>query len=671
MTLSRYCLIVLLALTPTSILMAGGQPSDLTNFPPVAAQITAPPTGNYSVAQLVLEKARPHLAAPGQYGIHAVGIRGEDVVITSSYRDGKMQIPGRLSLREIVGTIEIGPTSFKGVYIYEANRGFGETRFALEATITAGRIAGTWTTIPAAPAEGAPAGKTASGTLSGTVKTEAQLAKENAFATQADWPCWSGPATSLAATPTGLKLAQDFAGQLPVWRSEELVPHGNGNAPNGPARSFNCDRSPGGGASLVVTGGKVVCSYYQPAGTVFDNQKGRLGVWSKVPPTGNPAEDVKHFMINHYKIQPDHPRWKWMVEKMLLKADEVYLCLDAATGKTLWKTVFPEATQYQPGHKQGPVNNTPCIGDGRVYVVSTIGTLRALDLATGKEVWSTPGALPNVCGGDKTGNNAPIFVGKTVVTGNHQSDLLGFDAATGKKLWSLPGKSFWAQVPAIWRSGGREYVVSLSAAGATDEKKRPTYTVLCVEPQTGTVLWEAPVAAAVTEGVSVHGDVLYLIANGTGLIDKENPDGITQAWKLSKEGMTPLWQTATPWADDDCPPAVDGKAVLVSGPQRSALLDAATGKELATYVGKGPHNEGHTTLVEDLVLLHIDGSHGNNDFVALSRDPASFAKPLGWGLAHPGTTTYHEKPMTHPVVEGRLFMRGHDGVYCYDLRTKP
>jgi hypothetical protein len=39
-----------------------------------------------------------------------------------------------------------------------------------------------------------------------------------------------------------------------------------------------------------------------------------------------------------------------------------------------------------------------------------------------------------------------------------------------------------------------------------------------------------------------------------------------------------------------------------------------------------------------------------------------------WVQPHPQTTSYHNKYMTWPMVEGRIFMRGFDGVYCYDLR---
>jgi outer membrane protein assembly factor BamB len=628
--------------------------------PSVPGQVTVPSPGDYRVAQLVLEKAARHLAAPGQYGIHVLGIQGEDVLITAAFRDGKIKVPGRLSVREIIGALEVGETAIKGVYVYESIHNFGETRFSIEATVKDGRISGTWTTAPNPDGREAAQRNGASGKLSGTVKAEAQLAKENAFTSKADWPCYSGPTTSLAATPTGLKLTKEFAALLPVWRSEEMVPHGNGNSSNGHGRNNSSCRTPGGGASLVVADGKVICSYYQPAGKEF--VPGMYTAWSKVQPTGSGEKDVEHLMVNHYKIQPDNPRWKWMVEKCLLRADEVYLCLDAATGKTLWKTVFPEATQYHAGHKQGPVNNTPCIGDGRVYVVSTIGTVRALDLATGKEVWSTPGALPNVCGGDKDGNNAPIFVGKTVVTGNHRQNLIGIDAATGKLLWTLEGKSDWLQVPAKWVSGGTEYAISLSQVPS----------VLCIEPQTGKVLWEQKVPGPVTKGVSVVGDVLYLTANGCDKPNTPNPAGVTQAWNLSKEGMKERWQTPTTWANGNCPPSVDGKLVLVGGISQSVLLDAATGKELAKYVGQGPFNEGHTTLADDRAILHIDGSHGGNHFVPLDTNPSAFPTPVsrGWIPPHPPTTAYHNKAMTWPVVEGQLFMRGHDGVYCYDLRKK-
>ena len=39
-----------------------------------------------------------------------------------------------------------------------------------------------------------------------------------------------------------------------------------------------------------------------------------------------------------------------------------------------------------------------------------------------------------------------------------------------------------------------------------------------------------------------------------------------------------------------------------------------------------------------------------------------------WVPPHPTTTAYNGQPLVSPIVEGRIFMRGGDGIYCYDLR---
>jgi hypothetical protein len=45
--------------------------------------------------------------------------------------------------------------------------------------------------------------------------------------------------------------------------------------------------------------------------------------------------------------------------------------------------------------------------------------------------------------------------------------------------------------------------------------------------------------------------------------------------------------------------------------------------------------------------------------------------PLGkpWNTPHYDATGY-EMPMSHPMVAGRLYIRGADGVYCWDLRKE-
>jgi hypothetical protein len=39
-----------------------------------------------------------------------------------------------------------------------------------------------------------------------------------------------------------------------------------------------------------------------------------------------------------------------------------------------------------------------------------------------------------------------------------------------------------------------------------------------------------------------------------------------------------------------------------------------------------------------------------------------------WAPTHTSTTAYNSQPIVTPIVDGRAFIRGGDGIYCYDLR---
>lgn len=39
-----------------------------------------------------------------------------------------------------------------------------------------------------------------------------------------------------------------------------------------------------------------------------------------------------------------------------------------------------------------------------------------------------------------------------------------------------------------------------------------------------------------------------------------------------------------------------------------------------------------------------------------------------WLPTNTSTTAYNSQPVVYPIVDGRLFVRGGDGLYCYDLR---
>ena len=602
-------------------------------------QTIVPPPGEYRVVDLNLDKVG--------------SLRG-------ATRNGRIPQPSNHSVRDIVSEVVVSKESISGNFAFVRHvdmRGLPSAiMYALAATIAAdGTVSGAWKAAD---------GRT--GVITGTVRSEADLVKANAFSAKADWPCWSGPFTSMAATPTGVKLVDDFSKEARLaWRSEELTPQGPGNSLNYNGLALT-HRTNGGGSSLIVAEGKVVINYYQPAGTEYMKDYTGRGV------------DVLDEMAA--KATPPLQVSKWAKEKYLVKADDVVVCMDAVTGKTLWKNVFAEKSMNQPSHKGGAVNNTPCAGDGRVFAMGPGGVLHGMDLATGKVLWERTGMSAQKVApwtGARNMCTAPIYAGGTLIMSDHGATLSGLDPATGKDLWKLPGKTFGALVPCKWTHKGQDHVITLTDAGIDKRIKGWDQFVVgrklaCIEPKAGRVLWELDITTIAWKGLlTVHGDVAYLT---TQWYDRENFDNterkpICTAYRLGLDKAEKIWETPVPKALGDPLPACNGSVVVVQGLGESYLLDPASGKVLATYAGNCGMTEAHTAIMEDRALLSLDGAHGHSEMNVLGATPETFSKlSCSWSQPHPQTTSYHNKFMTWPMVEGRIFMRGLDGVYCYDLR---
>lgn len=118
---------------------------------------------------------------------------------------------------------------------------------------------------------------------------------------------------------------------------------------------------------------------------------------------------------------------------------DTVICVDIKNGKHLWSTQLPPSSLPEdqedkvlpkPG-EAGNVAATPTTDGTRVYVVFAIGIVAALDIKTGKIVWT------QVVGSDWTPmdgrSGSPIRVGDLLIA--HLSELYAFEAATGKIRW--------------------------------------------------------------------------------------------------------------------------------------------------------------------------------------------------------------------------------------------
>ncbi|HEX8915096.1 MAG TPA: PQQ-binding-like beta-propeller repeat protein, partial [Humisphaera sp.] len=187
-----------------------------------------------------------------------------------------------------------------------------------------------------------------------------------------------------------------------------------------------------------------------------------------------------------------------------------------------------------------------------------------------------------------------------------------------------------------------------------------------VDPADGKVLWKQETTLAPEAPLSavVSGDVLVAAPQPTKA-DVARYEG----WKLTETGATKLWQDAELQGDENIPVTVAGGRAYVCGKQFVRVLDVATGKQVAErkFDQNGPGSNPWLGVVGDRLLFLPEGQHGVAHLQFLGPD----LKELGplWLPTNVETTAYNSQPLVYPVVDGRLFLRGGDGIYCYDLRT--
>ena len=226
-------------------------------------------------------------------------------------------------------------------------------------------------------------------------------------------------------------------------------------------------------------------------------------IWAAAPATAPAGEDWPQFLgptrdgVYHGEalvntFPPGGPKVVWQMElgsgwaspvivsgKVLIfhrvKDDAVLDCLDAATGKPIWQSKYP--TEYVDGFgfESGP-RATPCVAGGRVFTLGAEGLARAVDLATGKEIWSVDtvkafkaqnGFFGLACSPLVEGDVAIFQIGGQPEK-NMAQGTVALDVTTGKLKWGvLPSKDAGAgySSPIATTLGGKRCLVQVDRDG--------------------------------------------------------------------------------------------------------------------------------------------------------------------------------------------------------------
>jgi outer membrane protein assembly factor BamB len=203
---------------------------------------------------------------------------------------------------------------------------------------------------------------------------------------------------------------------------------------------------------------------------------------------------------------------------------ERVVCLDAATGKTLWAHEYP--VRYgKLDYGNGP-RATPTVHAGRVYAYGALGHLHCLDATSGKVLWARDtardfkGRIPtwgHACSPLIDGDRLVVQVG-----GQPDACLVALDAAAGKELWhALPDRPGYCSPLLVPTRKGRLLVFWTAEH------------VAGLEPATGKVRWKVPF-----EGVTYDVAISDVVFAGGVLLASNYWSG-SKAVRLDDDGDRP------------------------------------------------------------------------------------------------------------------------------------
>ena len=530
------------------------------------------------------------------------------------------------------------------------------------------------------------------GTITGHLQSETQMAAANPLDPTLDFSSYLGPFSDWSVRKQKVKLVDDLRNAHLLWKSE-LTPPGR------PALSHQEGIS-GGGFSPILYDGKIYQYYLRPAGPYLDSQ-------ASVPPT----DGSKHLI----------DRWR-------IAADDYLLCIDARTGRTLWRTRLPLwGLNYAHMSKSGG-NMTPCAGDGKIFTLSSTLRLSAFDADTGTMLWHTDlgsrhrylesekrkaiNSKTHYSGWVRDHNGAPLFVDGVVVVSNFNTfgyggksyaAILGFDSQTGKKLWEVKGPGGPNAVPATWTHQGKNYVIANGVA--SEWSKEAKDALYCIDPKTGELVWSATTIGN-SRAFTVHGDYV-LIANNISKHSQEVAANLKEYHALNKkiknldfdeQYLRPSLQQQFQKVDLRRKELKHIKGVACYSLRQK-------GKKLWLFEGYGSHGSlSHPTVykneaiiqtnsalvwvdmssgdvvhridgrpaismplrIGNRLLIEIDGTHSYTHHIMLDLDNKTVMNNP-WSPPHAQTTSY-SSDQSKPFAEGRMYFRGFYSLASYDLR---
>ena len=260
--------------------------------------------------------------------------------------------------------------------------------------------------------------------------------------------------------------------------------------------------------------------------------------------------------------------------------DEVTLCLDAASGKELWQNKYATKAVAGPASRHPGPRSSSTVAEGKVATLGVNGVLSCLDAATGKELWRKD-EFPDVVPQFFTAMSPIIESGMCIahLGGKGNGAIIAFDLATGEQKWKWAGDAPAYASPVLMTVDGTKQIVQQT------EK-----TLVGVALADGKILWQiaAPPQGRFYNSATpiVDGQTVIYTGQGQGTkavkIEKQNTGF------AAKE----LWSNTELGTGFDTPVLKDGFLYGLSDRGSFFCLNAQTGQTAWTDTATRKENFG-------------------------------------------------------------------------------